>query len=105
MRHRAGQFNMPHALTPDLGQGHFNTAFFTNHATMLEALVLATQTFIILDRAKDFGAKQTITLRFECTVIYSLRFFNFAIRPGTDLFRGSQTDGNSVEFLDLSLLF
>ena len=81
MRHRAGEFDMAHALAPDLGQGHFNTTFLTYHAPVLETLVFAAQAFVILDRPEDLGAKQAIAFRFEGTIVNGLGFFYLAIGP------------------------
>jgi len=40
---------------------------------MLEALVLAAQALVVLDRAKDLGAEQAVTLRLERTVVDGFR--------------------------------
>ena len=77
MCNRAGQFDMAHAFTTHLGKGNFNAAFFTNHTAVLEALVLATQTFVILDRPENLGAEQAIAFRFKGTVVNGFRFFYF----------------------------
>ena len=98
VRYRAGQFDMPHALAPDLGQSHFHTAFFADHTAMLEALVLAAQAFIVLHRPEDLGAEQTVAFRLEGAVIDGFRLLDFAVGPGADLFRGSQTDLDRIEF-------
>ena len=81
MRHRCGQVDMTHTLTTYFGLNHFNRAFFTHNATVLQALVFTAQALVILDRAKDLGAEQAIALRFERTVVDGLRLFNFAIGP------------------------
>ena len=87
MRHWAGQLNVAHTLTAHLGQGHFHAALFADHATMLEALVLAAQALVVLHRAKDLGAKQTVALGLEGPVVDGLRFLDFTEGPGTDLLR------------------
>ena len=75
------QFNVAHAFAAHFGQGHFYATFFTSYAFKFQAFVFTAQTFIVFDRAKDFGAEQTVSLRFERTVVDGFRFFNFAIRP------------------------
>jgi hypothetical protein len=60
---------MAHALTTHLGQGHFHTTFLADYTAMLEALVLTAQTLVVFNWAKDLGAEQTVTLRFECSVV------------------------------------
>jgi hypothetical protein len=46
---------------------------------MLEALVLATQAFIVTDRAEQLGTEQAIAFRFESSVVYGFRFLYLAI--------------------------
>src|SRR5690606_41450882 len=41
VRHRAGQFDVTHALAAHFGERHFNAALLADHATVLEALVFA----------------------------------------------------------------
>ncbi len=54
----AGEIDMPHTLTAHLGQGDLNATLFADNTTMFEALVLATQTFIVLVRAKILAQKR-----------------------------------------------
>ena len=102
---RRGQFDVRHALTTNLGQGNFNAALLADHAAVLEALVLAAQALVVLDWAKDLGAEQAVTLRFERTVVDGFRLLNFTERPRTDHFRRRQTDTDGVELFDLTLVF
>src|SRR5690606_32672378 len=102
---RRGQFNVRHALTTNLGQGHFHTTLLADYAAMLEALVLTAQALVVLDRAKDLGAEQTIALRLKGTVVDGFRLFYFAERPGTDHLRRSQTDTDRIELFNLTLVF
>ena len=103
MRHRTGQLDVAHALTPHLGKRHFNTALFTDHTTVLEALVLAAQAFVILDRAENLCAEQAITFRLESTVVNSLRLFDFTVGPGMNQVRRSQTNTNSIKVFVVTL--
>ena len=74
-------------------------ALLADHAAMLEALVLATQTLVVLDGAKDLGTEQAVALGLEGAVVDGLGLFNFAIRPRTDLFRRCQADFDDIEML------
>jgi hypothetical protein len=78
------QFDVAHALTAHFGQRDFDAALFADHAAVFQALVLAAQAFVILDRAKDLGAEQAVALRLEGTVVDGFRLFNFAVGPRTD---------------------
>ena len=104
MRDGRSQFNMGHPLAPDLGQGHFNTAFFADHTAVLQSLVLTAKAFVVLDRSKYLGAEQPVTLRLEGAVVNRLRLFYFTIRPGPDLVRRGKADGNRVKLLFLRYL-
>jgi hypothetical protein len=77
MGNRAGQLDVRHTFTTDLGLRNFNAALLADYAAMLQSLVLAAQAFVVLDRAKNLGAEQAVTLRLERTVVD--RF-----RPGSD---------------------
>ena len=87
MGDRRCQFDMAHAVTPHARQGDFHAAFFADDAFIFHPLIFAAQTFVILDRAKDTGAEQTIALRLEGAVIDGLRLLDFAIGPGKNFFR------------------
>jgi hypothetical protein len=71
---------------------------------VLESFVFAAQAFVVPDRAKDFGAKQAVSLRFEGAIVDSFRFFNLAKRPRTDHVRRRQTDANGIKIINSSLL-
>lgn len=100
-----GQFDVRHALTTNLGQGDFNAALLADHTTVFQALVLTAQALVVLDWAKDLGAEQAVTLRFERTVVDGFRLFNFTERPRTDHLRRREADANGIELFDLTLVF
>ncbi len=102
---RRGQLNVAHAFAANLALRHFDAALFADDAAVLQALVLATQALVVLDRAEDLGAEQAIALGLEGTVVDGLRLLHFTIGPGPDLLRRGQPDGNGVEFFFLSNLF
>ena len=81
MGHRTGQFDMAHPFAADLGQGDFDAALLADYAAVLQALVFAAQTFIVLDRAENLGAKQSIPFRFERSIVYGLRFLYLTEGP------------------------
>ncbi|MNM39452.1 hypothetical protein D3C81_502310 [compost metagenome] len=90
---------MAHALAAHFGQGDFDAALFADHAAVFQALVLAAQAFVVLDRAKDLGAEQAIAFRLEGTVVDGFRLFDFAVGPRTDFLRRSETDLDCIEGL------
>ncbi len=77
----------------------FNAALFADHAAVLEALVLAAQALVVLDRAEDLGAEQAVALGLEGTVVDGLGLLHFAVGPGTDLLGRGQADRDGVELL------
>ncbi len=100
VRDRAGQLDVAHALAAHLGHGDFHAALLAHHAAMLEALVLAAEALVILDRPEDLGAEQAIALGLEGTVVDGLRLLHFAVGPGTDGLRRGQADLDRVEVLE-----
>jgi hypothetical protein len=67
---------MAHALTANLGEGHFNATFLTDYASVLHALVLATEAFVVFYWPKNLGTEQTFALWFKSTVVNGLGLFN-----------------------------
>ncbi len=96
---RRSQFDVAHAVTTDLGLGHFDAALLADHAAVLEALVLAAQALVVLDRAEDLGAEQAVTLGLERAVVDGLRLLHFAERPRADLLGRGQPDLDRIEML------
>jgi hypothetical protein len=66
---------------------------------VFQAFVFAAQAFVVLDRAEDLGAKQTVTLGLESAVVDGFGLFDFAERPRADFFRGSQSNFDGIEML------
>ena len=105
MRNGRGQVDVTHALTAHFGQGDFNTALFADNTTVLQALVLAAQAFIVFDWAKNLGTKQTIALGLEGAIVNGFWFFDFTERPRTDFVGRSDRNLDCVELLVLLDLF
>jgi hypothetical protein len=104
VRGRARELDVAHALAAHLGLRDFHAALLADHAAMLEALVLAAKTFVILHGSEDLGAEQAVTFRLERAVVDGLRLLHFAVRPGADHVRRGQADLDAVELFDRSVL-
>jgi hypothetical protein len=75
---RTGQLDMAHALTTHFGQSATSTPHFSQITPRcFKTLVFTAQALIVLDRTKDLGAEQAITLRLERTVVNGFRLFDF----------------------------
>ena len=99
MRNRRGELNVAHPLTAYLLQGNFNTTFFADNAAILHALIFTAEAFVVFDWAKDTRAEQTVTFRFERTVVDGFWLFDLTERPRQDpLWRG-QRDLDLVKHL------
>src|SRR5512134_912969 len=92
---------MAHALAPHLGLSHLDAALLADHAAMLQALVLAAQALVVLDRPEDLRAEQAIAFRLERAVVDRLRLLDLAVRPRADLLRRCQTDADRIELFFL----
>ena len=96
---RAGEIDMAHAFTANLGKRHFDAALFADHAAVLKALVLAAEAFVILHRAKDLGTEKTVAFRLLGTIVNRLRLLDFTVGPGVDLFGTGKSDADRVEMI------
>jgi hypothetical protein len=57
---------------------------------VLHALILTAIALVILDWTKNLGAEETISLRFEGSIIDRFWLLHFAKGPLSNLLRGSQ---------------
>src|SRR5213075_2503610 len=83
------------------GNGHLDAALLADDALVLHALVLAAQTFVVLDRTEDARAEQAVTFRLERAVVDRLRLLDLAEAPAADLVRRGNADPDLVERLRL----
>jgi hypothetical protein len=104
VRGRARQLDVAHALAAHLGLRHLDAALLADHAAMLQALVLAAEALVILDRPEDLGAEQAVALRLERAVVDGLRLLHLAVRPRRGSFRRREADADRVEVLGPPLL-
>ncbi len=99
VRARRGQVDVTHALASHLGLRDLDAALLADHAAVLQALVLAAQALVVLDRPEDLGAEQAVALRLERPVVDRLGLLDFAERPRADLLRAREPDLDRVEVL------
>jgi hypothetical protein len=66
---------------------------------VLEALVLAAQALVVLDRPEDLGAEEAVAFRLESPVVDGLGLLHLAERPAADLLRRRQADPDGIEML------
>ncbi len=76
---RRCEFDVTHALATNARERDFHAALFADNALVFHTLVLAAQAFIILDRAKDTRAEETIAFRLERTIVDRLRLLDLAV--------------------------
>src|SRR5256885_984591 len=93
--------DMAHPFPSDFRQGDLDPALFADHAPVLQALVLAAQALVVLDRPEDLGAEQAVALGLEGPVVDGLRLLDFAVGPRADLLGRSEPDLDRVELLVL----
>ena len=98
---RRGELDVAHALAADLRQRDLDAALLADDAAVLQALVLAAEALVILDRPEDLRAEQAVALGLEGPVVDGLGLLHLAIRPRTDLVGRGQPDLDRVEFFFL----
>src|SRR5713226_6420053 len=99
MRDRRGELDVAHAVAPDLRQRYLDAAFLADDAAIFHPLVLAAQALVILDRAEDAGAEQTVALRLEGAIVDRLRLPDLAVGPRADALGAGDRDTDLVEAL------
>jgi hypothetical protein len=57
------------------------------------------QALVVLDRAEDLGAEQTIALGLERPIVDGLGLLHLAERPRADLLRAREADLDGIEML------
>src|SRR5216110_3940192 len=95
------ELDMPHALATDLGERDLDAALLADHPAMLQALVLAAQALVVLDRPEDLGAEQAVPLRLEGAIVDGLGLLHLAVGPRADLLGRCEPDLDRVELLVL----
>src|SRR5438128_1647623 len=88
---------MAQTFAPHFRLRHFNAALVADHAAVLHALVLATETLPVCNGSEDPRAEQAIAFGFERAIVNRFRLSYFTVRPLTDLFRRSERDANRLE--------
>ncbi len=87
VRHRRGQFDMPHALAPHRGARDLDAALIADHAAVADVLVLAAVALPVTSRPEDRFTEETVFFWAQTAVVDRLRFRHMTIRPGFDLLR------------------
>ena len=94
MHHRNDQRDMAHALAAHLLLGHLHAAAVADDAFVADALVLTAVALVILHRAENPFAEQTVALGLVGTVVNGLGLQHLAARLGQNLLGGGQADRN-----------
>src|ERR1700722_12615510 len=97
MRDRRGEFDVAHPLAAHFREGHLDAALLADDAAEFHPLVFAAQALVVLDRAKDAGAEQSVALRLERAVVDGFGLLDFAERPRPDLLRARDLNADLVE--------
>ena len=83
--HWYNKLDVTRTLTTNLLLSNLYTASVADNSLITDALVLSAGALIVLSRAKNALAEETITLRLICTIINGFRLSNLTIRIFQDL--------------------
>src|SRR5262249_3691038 len=98
VRHWRGELDVPPPLAAHPRPGDLDSALVADDAGGLQALVLAAGALVVLGRAEDTSAEESIPLRLERSVVDGLRLLDLAARPDVpDLLGRRQPDADRVE--------
>ena len=92
---------MPHAFTTYSGLGHFHATAIANDPLVLDALVLAAGTFIILRRAKNTLAEKTVFFWLQRTIVDRLGLLDLAPLPFANGLWGRDADRNRIKSIHI----
>ena len=98
MGNGSSQFNVAHSLTSYFCFCYFNAAAVADNAFVTDSFIFTTMTFPVFCGPENSFAEQTVLFRFQCSIVDSLRFFNFTSGPFTDFFGRCQTDLDGIEY-------
>ena len=96
MHHRNDQRDMAHALAAHLFLGHLHAAAVADDALVADTLVLAAMALVVLHRAEDTLAEQTVAFGLVRSVVDRFRFEHLAARLGENLLGRCQSDRNAI---------
>ena len=96
---RSSKLNGAHAVTTDFCPRDFDAALVADHTFIADAFVLTAVAFPVLGRAKDAFAEKAVPFWFQRSIVNRFRLRDFAVGPGTDLFRGSQADSHRMKVI------
>jgi hypothetical protein len=98
---RGSQFDVTHALTPDLGPRDLDPAAFADDPLEAHPLVLAAVALPVLGRTEDLLAEQAILLGLQRPIVDGLGLLHLTVGPHADLVRLGQRDPKCVEVVDV----
>ena len=78
---RGSEFDVPHALTTDLGPRDFDATALTDHTAETHTLVLPAVALPVPRGTEDALVEQSILLRFECPVVDRFGLLDLAEGP------------------------
>ena len=90
---------MAHTVTANLAAGYFNAAFIADDTFIADAFIFTAVAFPVFGRPENSFTEQAVAFRFQCSIVNGFRFLNFAIGPGSNLFRRSQTDTHRLKII------
>src|SRR5687768_14661152 len=99
MGDRRSQFDMSHPFAPYRRAGDFYAALIADNTAIAHVLILTTITLPIFRWPEDRFAEQSVFFWTQTTIIDRLRFGDFTIRPGADVFRRCQTNAQRAKIL------
>src|SRR5215469_10130565 len=88
---------MAEALAPHFAERNFDTALVADDSAMLHAFVFPAQALPVRDGTEYLRAEQAVTFRLEGAVIDGFRLGDFAVRPGTELFRTCKAYSDEIK--------
>ena len=98
---RGGQFDVAHALAPDLGPSDFNATTLAGDAAKTNALVFAAIALPVLLRTENLLAEEAVLFRTEGAVVDGFGLLDLAVGPSADGVGSGKADGDAIEIVNV----
>ena len=95
--YRNGKGDVAHTLTAHLLLSNLDITSVADYSAVTDSLVLSAIAFVILGRAEDFLAEETVPLRLVGPVVDRFRLQDLSAGPFDNVLRRSKRDADSLE--------
>src|SRR5205085_2647036 len=105
VRDGRGELDVTHPLASHLRARDLYATTLADDALEAHPLVLPAVALPVLGRTEDLLAEESVLLGLERAVVDGLGLLHLAVRPGEDVTRGREIDGEPVALVDVEHVY